>query len=128
MRNDIGGRDLTEWMSRLLAERGYAFTTTAERELVREMKEKHAYVAANFDEEMLLAGRTKKFQQSYKLPDGQEIPLGSELFRCPEALFQPAMAGQEGPGIAELIYNAIMNSEVHIRSIFYTNILLSGGR
>ncbi len=128
MRTDFAGRDLTNWMVRLLSERDYAFTTTAERELVREMKEKYTYVASNFEEEMKPPMHVRKRQQAYKLPDGQEILLGSELFRCPEALFHPAMAGQQEPGIAELAYDTIMKSDVHIRSIYYGNILLTGGR
>ncbi|CAL1291680.1 unnamed protein product [Larinioides sclopetarius] len=52
LRLDLAGRDLTDYLMKILTERGYSFVTTAEREIVR----------------------------SYELPDGQVITIGNE--RC----------------------------------------------
>ncbi|CAI9533624.1 Actin, muscle (Fragments) [Lemmus lemmus] len=52
LRLDLAGRDLTDYLMKILTERGYSFTTTAEREI----------------------------EKSYELPDGQVITIGNE--RC----------------------------------------------
>ena len=47
-RLDLAGRDLTEYLMKLMMERGYSFTSSAEREIVRDVKESFGWRSATF--------------------------------------------------------------------------------
>lgn len=113
-------RDVTDYLQLLLRKSGHHLHTSAEREIVRTIKEKTCYVAANvLKEDKELMGKTEEF----RLPDGKVIQvsncgagcsivsswligsgfqLGSERYWAPEILFNPELIGSEDPGVPQV--------------------------
>lgn len=123
-RVDVAGRDVTEHLQLLLRKAGHHLHTTAEREVVRSIKEKNCYIALNpHKEEKETTGRTEAF----RLPDGNTIQLGSERFRAPEILFNPEIIGLEDAGVHQVVVDSINRVDMDLRKTLYSNIVLSGG-
>mmetsp|Transcript_4083 Transcript_4083/g.9850 ORF Transcript_4083/g.9850 Transcript_4083/m.9850 type:complete len:409 (-) Transcript_4083:56-1282(-) len=125
-RQELAGGDLTEYLIDILSGR-YSFTTTAERYMVRDVKEKLAYVALDFDTELQACTESSANEKTYELLDGNIITVGAERLRCPEPLFSPSEMGKEAKGIHEMIFQSIMKCDVDIHQDLFGNVVLSGG-
>ena len=123
MKQDFGGNELTDYLMKLLNERGYSFNTL-EREIVDDIKEKKCLIFSREEKQRFDGG---DLEPSYELPDGQVITLASEKFISPEALFQPSLLSREEESIDQLVYKSINKCEVELRKDFSDNIILSGG-
>lgn len=126
-RIDLAGRDITEYLRRLLRQRGYSFVSTAEKEIVRDIKEKLCYVALDPEKELKLAEKVSGIEKTYVLPDGETITVGAERFLAPEVFFNPGVIGLDSPPLDEVIVDAVRKCDVDLRRELYGNIVLSGG-
>nr|KAG5693832.1 hypothetical protein BaRGS_004440 [Batillaria attramentaria] len=99
MRVDVAGRDVTRYLRLLLRKEGMDLHTTAEFEVLRQIKERTCYLSINpLKEESV---DTEKVQ--YTLPDGNVVEIGPARFRAPELLFRPDLIGEECEGIHEVL-------------------------
>ena len=123
----LAGRDLTEYLREILKERGLSFTTAAELEIVKDIKETMTVVVSDFKESMKDAEESHAVEKNYELPDGRKILIGNERFRCPEILFEPRLAGFDLEGVHKYCYDSVMKCDNDVRKDLFANIILSGG-
>ncbi|OQO04379.1 Actin-like protein [Cryoendolithus antarcticus] len=131
-RIDVAGRDVTEQLQVLFRKQGRVFQTSAEKEIVRNIKEKTSYVALDPKKEekewgsvAARGGEDKSVE--YTLPDGQKLKVGTERFRAPEILFDPGTIGLEWPGLHQIVVDSINRTDMDLRKALFGNIVLSGG-
>ena len=117
--------DVTEHLQLLLRRNGHVFHTSAELEVVKDIKETICYVPFNVE-----ASEKEEKDDSmplYELPDGQVIKIGAEKFRAAEVLFNPSLIGLEYSGVHQTLCNSISKCDLDIRRTLYSEIVLSGG-
>jgi len=126
-RIDLAGRDLTDHLKKILCGCGVSLSSSSEKEIVRDIKEKLCYVALDYEEELKKADESSEFEKEFEMPDGQVIKIGAERFKCPEALFKWDMVGKEPGGIHSTLQETVMKCDIDVRKDLYNNIVLSGG-
>ena len=127
VRLDLAGRDLRDYLWKIMTESGYYISEKEAYKVLTDMKETLTYVALDFDAEMKKAAESCDVEKTYELPDGNIITIGNERFRCSEVLFEPSFIGNEGSGIHNTLFQSILRSDEDIRKDLYSNIVLSGG-
>ena len=109
LRLDLAGRDLTDYLMKFLTERKYSFTTTAQSEIGRDVKEKLFYMSFEYDTELTAESSDKNL--TYMLSDGTSS-LSVPNVSVARVFFQPSIIGKEANGILN------MKIDVYIRKDF----------
>jgi len=125
MRMETAGRDVSDYIATHLRKAG---DSSVDREIAQAMKERHCYVALNYENEQRSFKEGYGKDAVYQLPDGKNVNLGDLQFKAAEILFKPELLGKEGvPAIHDLIHQSIMKCDPDIRKDLYGNIVLAGG-
>ncbi|XP_074048432.1 uncharacterized protein LOC141491421 [Macrotis lagotis] len=125
-RSDFAGKDLTNYLARLLLERGIHLVNRGNKDIITDVKERLCYIIPDPHERK----QEKTIDCSlynYILPDGHSMQIGDELFQVPESLFQPSKLGSSAPGIHKLVLKSVMKSSHHFHKDLLNNLILAGG-
>jgi actin len=125
---EIAGRVITDYAQKLLLEQGHSFTSTAELEIVKDIKEKLMFVAQDYEAEYAAAQASSELDQAYTLPDRSVITVkGSVRMQVPELIFKPDLNGKSCSSIQQLAWNSVAGSDVDVRRDLLKNVIMSGG-
>ena len=91
----LAGRDLTEYLVK--SERGFSFSATAEKEIVRVVIESFCYMRFDYDRELKSTADFDK-KQTHVLSDGNIITVAPNVFVA-RVFFQPSVIGKEAGGV-----------------------------
>lgn len=94
---------------------------------MRDIKEKHSYVALDYEAESFRHDREENGQR-YSLPDGQILTVGKERFECGEMIFRPEKFGLRIPSLTRLLFDALQKCDIDTRRDFSYNCVLTGGK
>jgi len=64
---DMAGSDMTDYLIKILTERGSCPITFEERNMIRDIKEKLCYIALDFEQDMETARKGSRLEKSYKI-------------------------------------------------------------
>ena len=120
-RINIGGKDITKYIKKLLSKRQYDFAY--DKKIANDIKEKSCFIAYDYEEEYK---SVKPFD--YELPDGKQAIVDAKRMKYPEAfLFNPLIKFWERKGIPGICFDIINKCGMSMISDLYSSIILSGG-
>ncbi|MHA1683100.1 MAG: rod shape-determining protein [Promethearchaeota archaeon] len=122
----LGGVDVNENLKNFLMQEGHHLSFSAQKEILRDIKEKLCYVAEDVNIETQNA-YSMNIRRPYALPDGSTIEIGNSRFMAPEILFSPGMLGYNIMSIPQAIIDSVSKVPPEIKRTMLGNIVLSGG-
>lgn len=125
IKSKIGGRDLTDYMIKLILDRKVNIDTSQKKLIINDAKERFCSVSLDYETD-----KKEDFsnnESTIVLPDGEKINIDYEKIRVPECLFNPKMLEKDIKGLHDDCYKAIQQTDVEIRKDLYSNIILAGG-
>ncbi|KAJ6248342.1 actin-7-related [Anaeramoeba flamelloides] len=124
---NFGGRDVTNYLNKLISMSQYQATTESEFEIIRDIKEKSCFVSLNYLDDLQLSNSSTKLEFKYENPDVNKITLNKERFQASELLFQPSLDNLQIKPIHELIVESIMSCPIDFQKELFSNIYIFGG-
>jgi actin len=124
----MSGCELDRFALEEIQKMGWVFPPDRELELARSIKENTCYVAINpfgEGEKFACGNQCAKY---FELPNGSVVTMEKLRWTIPEALFDPSLAGKEGPGLSAVIRRALESSAcLSSKDELQKNIVLAGG-
>jgi actin-related protein len=120
MKSKFGGKENTNYLIKLLNEKGFVLNKSSNREIIREMKEKICFVSGNYEDDLKKSLNGDNVKE-YELPDNNKIKINEEMFKCTEILFKPKLFELDSPSIVDVCFNSIEKCEKEMQKIFYSN-------
>lgn len=115
----LAGNEVTNYLSRLLMYQSFDFHTFKDMEILRKIKEEHCFVAKD---------NNYVSKENIECTIHDKIAnLTTELYRCPELIFNPNFNGFRYDGFSKLLFDTINKVDEDVRKDLYANIVLSGG-
>ncbi|MHA1821590.1 MAG: zinc-ribbon domain-containing protein [Promethearchaeota archaeon] len=123
-RLNLGGSDVNEYLKGLLMRYGLSLSYSAEREILRDIKEKLCFIALEPEKISMNSNEVA----DYIMPDGEKVKINMEIrANAPEILFHPELLGYNVMSLPQAIITAISKCDRSYWRSLLRNIVLSGG-
>lgn len=125
---EIAGRVITSYCAKLLLGTGHSFTSSAEMEIVKSIKEKLCFVSTDYETQHAESQESSSLDQQFELPDKRTITVKGEVrISTPELIFKPELNGKSCKSIQALAWQSIQASDIDCRKELMKNVIMSGG-
>lgn len=121
----LAGADVQENLKSWLLRTGIKIAgTSAEREILREIKEKNCFISLNPNQVIA----TPKDSNPYVMPDGETVSIGMDVrVNAPEILFHPEILGYNTFNIPQAVIECLKRVDRTYWRTLLKNIVISGG-